>query len=62
MTTTRRRVSRDSILFVAGLAGIAHEILVLDGERPSVLILLATMAGLPAFLGFDERRRKDREP
>jgi hypothetical protein len=61
LTPTRWRWSRDSILFFAGLAGILHET-VRDGvERPSLLLLFATMAGLPAFLRLDERRSQDRD-
>lgn len=55
------RLSRDSILFVGGLLGIAHETVVSTVERPYLLLLFATMAGLPAFLRMDERRAQDRE-
>jgi len=56
----RVRWSRDSVLFIVGLLGIAHETLVSVVERPSLLLLFATMAGLPAFLRMDERRSRDR--
>ena len=52
------RISRDSILFVAGLAGIGYETLAQAGERPTLLLLFAAMAGLPAFLTTDESRKK----
>lgn len=44
------RLSRDTLLFVAGLLGIAHETLVMSVERPSLLILFASMIGLTAYL------------
>ena len=50
---------RDMLLFMGGLAGIAHETLVTDVERPTLLLLFAAMAGLPAFLRSDERRKDD---
>jgi hypothetical protein len=46
---------RDVVLFVCGLAGIAHETLVSSAPDPSLLVLFAAMAGLPAFLNKDER-------
>lgn len=48
---------RDTILFVGGLAGIAHETVIAKSERPSLLLLFAAMVGLPAFLRSDESRR-----
>lgn len=58
-TATRRswRISRDTVLFVVGLAGIAYETLFMNAERPTLLILFGAMVGLPAFLKSDERRR-----
>lgn len=44
------------ILFFGGLAGVAHETLAHNLERPALLILFAAMMGLPAFLRSDERR------
>jgi hypothetical protein len=41
---------RDGILFFAGLAGVAHETVVLQIERPALLFLFGAMLGLPAFL------------
>jgi hypothetical protein len=48
---------RDTILFVGGLAGIAHETAIAKTERPSLLLLFAAMVGLPAFLRSDEHRK-----
>lgn len=45
------RLSRDIVLFSTGLAGILHEVFVHRGEeRPSLLIVLAAMMGLPIYL------------
>lgn len=52
----RLRVSRDTILFVVGLAGIAYETLVTGGDRPTLLVLFGAMIGLPAFLRTDEKK------
>ena len=46
----RLRLSRDLILFIAGLVGVLHETLVYNGERPALLILFAGMMGLPLYL------------
>jgi hypothetical protein len=43
-------VTRDVILFLAGLGGVIHETLIASSERPTLLILFAAMMGLPAFL------------
>jgi len=53
-------VARDSILFLSGIILIVNELVVRDGpERPTVLLLLAGMVGLPAFLRADERASQD---
>lgn len=58
-----RRVTRDGILFVTGLAGIAYETII-GLERPTLLLLFAAMIGLPAFLQADEKRseRGEKQP
>lgn len=46
-----RAVTRDRVLFAAGLLGIAHE--TVGGavtERPLLLLVFTAMVGLPAFL------------
>lgn len=43
-------VARDILLFLGGLAGVAHETLLQNSDRPTLLILFAAMMGLPAFL------------
>lgn len=49
-------MSRDAVLFVAGLVGIGYETAVNKTDRPTLLLLFATMVGLPAALRADERR------
>lgn len=53
------RLSRDTVLFATGLAGVAYETLVSKTDRPTLLLLFAGMLGLPAFLRGDERDRRD---
>ena len=52
------KIGRDSVLFFAGLAGIYHEVVIAKVERPTILLLCATMVGLPAFLRSDEKGDK----
>lgn len=52
----RLRITRDGVLFVAGLAGVAYETIVTGGDRPTLLLLFAAMMGLPAFLQRDEEK------
>lgn len=47
---------RDGTLFVAGLAGVAHQTLVAVEPNPTLLLLFAAMLGLPAFMRRDEGR------
>ncbi len=56
------RLSRDSLLFLAGLAGVAHETLIANVERPTLLLLFAAMIGLPAFLRHDEKKNEKGPP
>lgn len=49
------RFTQKGVLFVVGLMGVAHETLVSDADRPTLLLLFAAMIGLPAFLRQDER-------
>jgi len=47
---------RDAMLFLGGLAGVAYETVVVQADRPTLLLLFAAMMGLPAFLRTDEHR------
>lgn len=52
-------ITRDSILFGVGLAGIVNEAFVRTGDpRPELLVLFAGMVGLPVALRKDERREQ----
>lgn len=55
------KISRDTILFVAGLAGVLHETLVTNEERVYLLMLFAGMMGLPVFLRKDEEGDRGQE-
>lgn len=51
------KITRDTVICAAGLAGLAHEVLLTEGERPSLLVLFGAMIGLPAFLRRDEAKQ-----
>lgn len=54
------RIGRDGVLFVSGLAGVFHETVISNAnERPTLLLLFATMIGLPAFLRADEKKKNE---
>jgi hypothetical protein len=53
---------RSITLFVVGLVGIGYEVVIDHADRPTILILLGAMVGLPAFLRTDEKRRPDTPP
>lgn len=53
------KVGRDTILFVGGLLGIFHETVIQETERSALLVLFATMVGLPAFLRSDEKKAEE---
>jgi len=51
------KLTRDSVIFGIGIAGIVNEAFIRSGEpRAQLLILFASMCGLPAFLRFDEKK------
>jgi hypothetical protein len=51
------RQLRDATLFLAGLAGFAHEVVVTHGERPTMLLACLALMGFPIFLRQDEDRK-----
>lgn len=55
ITKKRLRITRDGVLFLAGLIGIAHETIIAQTDRPTLLLLFGAMIGLPAFLNKDEK-------
>ena len=56
------RITRDGVLFVAGLLLLLNEALLRSDARPDLLIVFSAMMGLPVFLRQDERRKEDRPP
>ena len=62
MTKWRWTVSRGTILFLAGLAGVVHETVLQDADRPTLLLLFAAMMGLPAFLSGQDGGGKGGDP
>lgn len=52
---------RDIMLFLAGMAGVFHETVVVATERPTLLLMFAAMMGLPAFLRTDEKDQDDEQ-
>jgi hypothetical protein len=53
----RRRVTRDGLLFILGAAGFLHELIITQGERPTLLLGCMALMGLPVFLRSDEKRK-----
>lgn len=49
-------------MFLGGLLGVAHETLISQVERPTLLIMFAGMLGLPAFLRSDEKGKDEGKP
>ena len=59
LTPSLLKVLRSVALFTVGIGGVIYEIVVDHTERPTLLILLGAMVGLPAFLKTDEKRRSN---
>jgi hypothetical protein len=55
----RVKITRDTILFTAGLLGVLYQTVVEHIDRP---VLLALLMGLPVFLGRDEKKAAPKEP
>lgn len=56
------KITRDLVLFIAGLLLTVNEAVLRDGsERPTLLILFAGMMGLPVVIRADEARQKPDE-
>ena len=49
-----KRLTRDGVMFVAGLGLLGHETLITAGERPTLIIAALGLMGLPVFLHSDE--------
>ena len=50
MTDQTLRRARAVALFVGGFGGFIYELVADHGERPTILIMLAGMMGLPVFI------------
>jgi hypothetical protein len=57
-----RRLTRDGVLFIVGLAGIVNEATRHGTERPFLLMIFAGMVGLPAFIPKDPPPPPDKQP
>jgi hypothetical protein len=55
------KVTRDLVLFSAGLLLTINEALRSSVDRPDLLVLFAGMMGLPAMLRYDEQRRRGKD-
>lgn len=47
---------RDTIIFGIGSLGVLNEMFLVEEPRPSMLIFIGSLLGLPIVLGADERR------
>lgn len=47
---------RDTILFVVGVIGVVNELFIVADPRPSILIFLGSLIGVPFVLNADEKR------
>lgn len=52
---------RDSIIFAVGVAGVVHELFIVEDPRASILIFLGSLIGVPFVLQADERRGSGRK-
>lgn len=48
------KIIRDTAMFVTGLLGFAHEILLRGPERPTLLLACLALMGVPFFIRKDE--------
>lgn len=56
------RALRDTLTFLLGAGILAHEVAVVDGQRPYLILAGMTLAfGIPIGLRIDEARRKAAE-
>lgn len=47
---------RDSIIFLVGVVGVVNELFIVPEPRPSILIFLGSLIGVPFVLSADEKR------
>lgn len=53
----RVKAARDVAIFTVGCVGFLHEVFYTDLDRPVILVLTASMMGLPTAIRLDELRR-----
>ncbi len=49
------KIARTTVLLVAGLLGLAHETVVAEAERPTLVLGFLALCGLPVFLNKEEK-------
>lgn len=54
---------RDSVIFVVGVVGVVNELFIVATPRPSILLFLGSLIGVPFVMSADERRNvlRDRQ-
>lgn len=57
----RRNITRDLVLFVAGLVGLGFETVIEKADRPTLIVAFMAMLGLPTFLNRDERTQPPKD-
>lgn len=57
----RIKITRDLGLYLVGLGGVIWVVVKDNVDRPALLVLLASMIGLPAYLRSDEKRKEQRD-
>jgi hypothetical protein len=55
----RRRITRDTLLFILGAGGFLHELIITKGERPTLLLACFALMGVPLFLRGDEKGKDE---
>lgn len=55
----RLQITRDTTLYLLGVFGFLHELLLIKDERQTVLFACLALLGLPSFLRGDEKRSKN---
>lgn len=54
-------ITRDTLLFIGGMAGIYHETVLAASPRQELIIAFLLMSGAPAFMHGDENRERLRK-
>lgn len=51
---------RDTVIFVVGVVGVVNELFIVTEPRPSILIFLGSLIGVPFVMSADEKRNTER--